>query len=137
MPTEWIHAALGGLLIGLASAMVLLAHGRIAGISGLIRRVVVERGRDQRGWRFAFIVGMLVAGLVSRLVGLEPQLPESSPYLLAVAGLLVGYGTQLGSGCTSGHGVCGMSRGSGRSITSVVVFLGTGALTVFFLRHVF
>lgn len=135
MPEAWTDAVLGGLFIGLASAIVLLAHGRIAGISGLVRRVVVERKRDRGRWRAGFLIGLVAFGIATRMTASVPELEPAQPWVLIVAGLLVGYGTQLGTGCTSGHGVCGTSRASTRSIASVFVFLSFGALTVYLTRH--
>ena len=116
-------------MIGLASALLLLTHGRIAGISGIAGSLLQATTRD-RGWRIAFVGGMAAAGLVASLVA--PAAIGASVRALPiviVAGLLVGYGTRLGSGCTSGHGVCGISRFSTRSFAAVLVFMATGALT--------
>lgn len=128
-------ALLGGLLIGLAAALLLLANGRIAGISGILGSALFGAAGD-RSWRVAFLVGLpLGAALVGFATGGLPIAIAGSPATLVVAGLLVGFGTQLGSGCTSGHGVCGMARASVRSITATCVFMLTGALTVFVMRH--
>lgn len=132
--STWLWACAGGCFIGLSSAIVLLAYGRIAGISGLIRRVIVERGRDPHRWRLFFLLGMVSFGLAS-LNWTTPAPTSMSPAQLAIAGLMVGYGTQLGSGCTSGHGVCGLGRASRRSFVSVIVFLGAGIATVYLFRH--
>ncbi len=125
---------LGGALIGLAASVMLLGHGRIAGISGIVAGWVTAPQHD--GWRAAFLAGLVGTGLV-----LVPIVPEAfattyHPGLptLAVAGLLVGVGTRLGSGCTAGHGVCGLSRGSPRSLVSVLVFIAVGVVTVGILR---
>lgn len=133
-PSAWLWVCTGGLLIGLSAAIVLLVHGRIAGISGLIRRVLIERGRDQNRWRLSFLLGMVAFGVVS-LAWTDAPTTAMHPAQLSIAGLMVGYGTQLGSGCTSGHGVCGLGRASPRSLVSVLVFLGTGIATVYLLRH--
>lgn len=128
---------LGGALIGLASAALLLANGRIAGVSGILgRSFFPERG--DLAWRLAFLAGLPAgAALATRLAGdVHGFAITGSPVLLVAGGLLVGFGTQLGSGCTSGHGVCGIARGSRRSIVATVVFMATGALTVFVMRHV-
>jgi len=120
---------LGGALIGMASALVLLAHGRIAGISG-IAGGVLQRATPDRAWRLAFLGGLVAAGVVAAIAApatIGP--PVRSIGAVLVAGLLVGFGTRLGDGCTSGHGVCGLSRGSGRSLVAVVTFLTTGAIT--------
>ncbi len=137
MSTPSTHALMGvagGALIGLASAIYLATHGRIAGISGIFSGAL-ERAADWRA-RTAFVVGLVVAGAV--LAFASPSLFERSgtPVLLvAVAGLLVGFGTRLGNGCTSGHGVCGTSRLSIRSIVATSTFLATGAMTVAVTSH--
>lgn len=125
----------GGVLIGLAVALLLLAKGRIAGVSGIVGGLLSPQ-RGNVAWRLAFIAGLLAAPL---MYGLFAVLPESRidagwPLLL-VAGLLVGFGTRLGSGCTSGHGVCGMSRLSPRSILATLTFMGFGFATVYVMRH--
>jgi uncharacterized membrane protein YedE/YeeE len=138
METSFTPASglLGGAMIGLASALLLLADGRIAGISGILGRSLFADG-EERGWRAAFLVGLpLGAWLVARAgVDTAPFAITSSPLLLIAGGLLVGFGTRLGSGCTSGHGVCGMARGSRRSIAATLTFMTTAALTVFVTRH--
>lgn len=129
-------ALVGGILIGLAAAGMLLATGRIAGISGILGSALLPPDGN-RAWRVAFLIGLpLGAGLVSAATGGLPITITASPATLVAAGLLVGFGTQLGSGCTSGHGVCGIARASARSITATCVFMLTGALTVFVVRHV-
>lgn len=129
MSSTWVLAAIGGVMIGAASALLLLAHGRIAGISG-IAGGIVQRATPDRVWRVAFIAGLIAAGLVSAVVAPAAiGAPVRSPLAITVAGLLVGFGTRLGGGCTSGHGVCGLSRGSARSLVAVAVFMITGALT--------
>jgi uncharacterized protein len=132
-----IPSVLGGALIGLASAGLLLANGKIAGVSGILGRSFFPAAGDL-GWRLAFLVGLpLGAALATRLTGdrmgfsITPSLP-----LLVGGGLLVGFGTQLGNGCTSGHGVCGLARGSRRSLAATLTFMATAALTVFVVRHV-
>lgn len=126
----------GGALIGLAAAILLLAHGRIAGISGVVNGLL-HRRRGDVAWRAAFVVGIIATPLLYNVAfGLpEVQLDASWP-ILALAGLLVGYGTRLGSGCTSGHGVCGMSRLSPRSMLATGSFMLMGFITVFVVRHV-
>lgn len=129
MQPTWILAVAGGAMIGIASAFLLLTHGRIAGISSIAGSLLQATTRD-RGWRIAFLVGMTSAGILAGLVApstIGP--PVRALPLVIVAGLLVGYGTRLGSGCTSGHGVCGMSRLSMRSIVAVLTFMTTGAVT--------
>ena len=116
-------------MIGGASALLLLTHGRIAGVSGIVG-AAVHRDRAERRWRIAFLSGLLSAGLIASL--LAPHAigaPVRSPLVILIAGVLVGFGTQLGSGCTSGHGVCGISRFAPRSLAAVATFMLTGALT--------
>ncbi len=125
-PNAWIIALGGGALIGLAATLMLGGSGRVAGISGIVGGLL-QPTPGERGWRVAFTVGLVVAGLA-----LAPILPESFSssgrplWALVIAGLLVGFGTRLGNGCTSGHGVCGMARFSKRSFAAVGVFLTTG-----------
>jgi len=133
----------GGLLIGLAAALLLLGLGRIAGISGILgavfRSAVLRRG-DAFGWQWAFLIGLPIgAGLVAHGSGTAstPLVIRADAPMLVMAGLLVGFGTQLGSGCTSGHGVCGIARGSRRSIVATLVFMAGGFLTVYVARHLF
>jgi uncharacterized membrane protein YedE/YeeE len=131
-----ISGLVGGALIGLATALLLLGAGKIAGISGILGRAVFP-ARGDLDWRLAFLVGLpLGAWLASRATGDAAGFAIAhSPPLLAVAGLLVGIGTQLGNGCTSGHGVCGIARGSPRSIVATLTFMATAAATVFVVRH--
>jgi uncharacterized protein len=132
--TPWESLA-GGLLLGLAAAMFVLLNGRVVGISGIIGGLVRPRPGDA-GWRIAFLAGMLVAPTVWSLVE-APAVARigAGPTLLVAAGLLVGWGARFGSGCTSGHGVCGLSRLSPRSLVATLAFMGTGFLAVFVLRH--
>ena len=127
----------GGLMIGLASAGLLLANGKIAGISGILGRSFVSDEGD-RGWRFAFLVGLPIGAWLATRATADAHgfAITGSPALLVAAGLLVGIGTQLGNGCTSGHGVCGVSRGSQRSIVATMTFMMAAAATVFVVRHV-
>jgi uncharacterized membrane protein YedE/YeeE len=126
-----LHALGGGLLIGAGAALLLLLNGRVAGVSGILANVVETRIGEQ-GWRPGFLLGLLIPALVLG-VG-QPQLPGS--WTLAMnAGLLVGIGTRLGSGCTSGHGVCGLANLSRRSLAATVMFMLTAALTVWVARH--
>lgn len=141
MPTEFtpIASLLGGALIGLSAVILLATNGRVAGISGIVSRLLppdAERtGLTQGLW---FVVGLLVAAPLYQLVaGAPPEQVISTNYpLLIVAGLLVGFGSVLGNGCTSGHGVCGISRGSVRSMTATVTFMLTAGISVYILRHV-
>jgi len=123
-------ALLGGVMIGGAAALLLWAHGRIAGISGILGSLLPPTLAPDRGWRLAFLAGLLVAGaLGARLAPAAIGASVRSLPLVIVAGLLVGFGTRLGNGCTSGHGVCGLARMSTRSAVAVATFLATGAIT--------
>jgi uncharacterized membrane protein YedE/YeeE len=132
-----ISGLLGGILIGLASAGLLLADGKIAGISGILGRSLFPASGDLR-WRIAFLVGLPIgAWLTARVSPATSEFAITGNTLLLVAGgLLVGFGTQLGSGCTSGHGVCGLARGSRRSLVATVTFMASAAVTVFLVRRV-
>jgi len=132
--TDALLGLAGGLLIGIASALLLLANGKIAGISGIVSRTLRPASND-RAETMAFIAGLIGAPAIYGLVAAAPtiSISESLPLVLA-GGLIVGFGTVLGNGCTSGHGVCGLSRLSPRSITAVCVFLGVAVLTTTFLR---
>jgi uncharacterized protein len=132
--TPWSSLA-GGILIGIAAAMLVLLNGRIAGISGIVGGLLTPR-RAEIGWRVAFIAGLLAAPLVFLALGksLSPRIDAGLGTLVA-AGLLVGIGTSYGSGCTSGHGVCGLSRLSPRSLAATVAFMLAGVATVFVVRH--
>jgi uncharacterized membrane protein YedE/YeeE len=132
-----VSALVGGALIGLAASALYAATGRIAGVSG-IAGGLLRPGRADAAWRILFLAGLVVGAGASGFVAGMPVLRiEASWPVLVVSGLLVGYGTQLGSGCTSGHGVCGIARFSPRSITATGVFMATAALTVFIVRHFF
>jgi uncharacterized membrane protein YedE/YeeE len=136
MPETWLISLAGGVLIGLASGGLYLLAGEIAGITGILRRAFAG---PQRGWRLAFLGGMVVAAicwlLTADIAAATAGLQGQSLPLLVAAGLLVGIGTDLGNGCTSGHGVCGLSRVSPRSLVSVLVFMALAVLTVWLLRH--
>ena len=128
---------LGGVLIGLAAVLLLLANGRIAGVSGILGGLL-SRKRGDIGWRAAFVLGLWLGGLVywaARGALFEVAL-QATPAVMIAAGFLVGYGTRLGSGCTSGHGVCGIARFSTRSTVATLVFMASGIATVFVVRHV-
>lgn len=129
-------ALIGGLLIGTAATLTLWANGRIAGISGILSGVMVTDSNDKR-WRILFLLGMLSGALLFALVQGQAATLElqAGPALLVVAGLLVGFGTRLGSGCTSGHGICGIARFSRRSFTATLVFMVTAIVTVYISRH--
>lgn len=132
-----IASVLGGALIGLASAGLLLANGRIAGVSGILGRSFFPAAGDL-GWRLAFLIGLPLGGWVATRLTSDPMGFSITPSLplLVGGGLLVGVGTQLGSGCTSGHGVCGLARGSRRSFAATLTFMATAAITLFVVRHV-
>lgn len=138
-----LASLLGGILIGVSAIMVMAVFGRIAGISGITGGVMGAvlpglAGGGDRDWRVAFLLGLIAAPLVVLVVSGAPPVsvvPEA-PVAMAIAGLLVGVGTAIGSGCTSGHGVCGFARLSPRSLAAVATFMATAGLTVFVLRHV-
>ena len=132
-----ISAAIGGALIGLAAVLLMVFNGRIAGVSGIMDGLVEPRS-DDRAWRAAFIAGLIAAPLAAALLGHAVPMPQmpGSYVTIAVAGLLVGFGTRLGSGCTSGHGICGIARLSPRSITATLVFMVTAIIVVALMRHV-
>jgi uncharacterized membrane protein YedE/YeeE len=132
-----IPSLLGGLLIGASASILLLFNGRIAGISGILGGVVIPKAGDV-AWRLRFLAGMLIGGLAAARFWPSAfgDARQASWAAVAVAGFLVGFGTRLGNGCTSGHGVCGLSRLSQRSLVATVTFMAAGALTVFLTRHV-
>ena len=133
--TPW-HATIGGVAIGLAAAIFVLFNGRIAGISGILGGLL-KPVRGDVGWRIAFVAGLVGAPLAYALFAALPSPQIDAGYLvLAAAGLLVGVGTRYGSGCTSGHGVCGISRMSLRSLIATASFMAAGFVTVFVVRHV-
>ena len=131
-----ISALIGGALIGLSAALLMLLTGRIAGISGIFGGCLTL-GANDRGWRLAFIAGLLGAPLLGALMQFPLALPPmpKSWLVIVAAGLLIGVGTRLGGGCTSGHGVCGIARLSARSITATVIFMVTAIVVVFLVRH--
>jgi len=132
-----IPSLIGGAMVGLSASMLLLFNGRVAGISGIFGGLLTRRPSDV-GWRVFFLAGLAVGGVLMALIhpAAFPLAPARSAPVIALAGLLVGYGTRLGNGCTSGHGVCGISRMSARSLVATIVFMATGALSVFFVGHV-
>ena len=132
--TPWASLA-GGVLIGLAAAMLVLFNGRIAGISGIIGGLLTPRS-GEIAWRVAFVAGLFAAPLAFALFGSNPVPRIDAGFgMLVAAGLLVGVGTSYGSGCTSGHGVCGLSRLSPRSLAATAAFMLAGVVTVFVVRH--
>ena len=154
MQIDWVNftpysALLGGVLIGLAVSMLALFLGRIAGISGIIGALIHAPYQESQGqsqaWRWAFLVGLTLAPVGVRLV--KPDSPTASlallnqptpfalPYLILLAGLLVGFGARLGGGCTSGHGVCGLARGSKRALLATLLFMASAFVTTYCMRH--
>jgi uncharacterized protein len=131
---SYLQAAVGGVLIGLASWAMLAGLGRVAGISGIASEALTDRSRAS-AWRWAFLVGLVGGGAGFTLLLGTPVTAVRPGWLLMVAGLLVGFGTVLGSGCTSGHGVCGLGRRSVRSLVAVCVFMATGFATVFIANY--
>jgi len=137
--SSWVAwpALTGGLVIGIAVAVLLLLNGRVAGISGIVGGLFRWRAGDI-SWRVAFIVGLIASAFIWQLFFALPKIHITANYtMLAIAGFLVGFGTRLGSGCTSGHGVCGLSRLSPRSIVATLIFIVTGMATVYWIRHGF
>ncbi len=142
MTLDWTHftpwaSLAGGLVLGLAAAAFILLNGRVLGISGIVGGLLRPKVGDT-GWRLSFVAGLLVAPTVWALFA-TPVAPriEAGPALLVVAGLMVGWGTRYGSGCTSGHGVCGLARLSPRSLVATLAFMATGFAAVFAMRHLF
>ncbi|MBQ0744458.1 MAG: YeeE/YedE family protein [Pseudomonas sp.] len=141
MTVDWVNftpwsALIGGIMIGLAAALLVMFNGRIAGISGMLGGLLTPR-QAGNGERLLFVLGLLLAPLIYWVVHSRPTMViEAGPVALVVAGLLVGFGSRLGSGCTSGHGVCGLARLSLRGLVATLAFMGTGFITVFLLRHV-
>ncbi len=133
-----VSSLLGGALIGLSAVVLMLLNGRIAGISGITAGLLSFSGPPpDRGWRLAFVVGLVAAPLMLMLAGgNRPEIAFVAPLpVMVLAGLLVGFGTVLGNGCTSGHGVCGIARLSTRSIIATAVFMAAGILTTFIVQH--
>ncbi len=130
-----VASLLGGLFIGLAASLLWVMNGRIAGISGIIGNLASAPARDI-GWRVAFLLGLILAPMVYAAAVVPPgiRIDASIPEIIA-GGLLVGFGTRLGGGCTSGHGVCGIARLSPRSIVATIVFMASGMITVYAIRH--
>ncbi len=135
MPQEWINALVGGAIIGLAVSIMLLWNGRVTGISGIINGAIFPTPGDT-AWRFLFVLGLILGGFTLQLfnpAALSGQL-STDTITTIIAGLLVGFGTILGSGCTSGHGVCGISRLSPRSIVATITFIGAGMVSVYLFK---
>lgn len=135
--TTIAFALAGGLMIGLSATLLLLFNGRIAGICGILSAAVLPQNTD-RAWRWLFLGGLLGGTLLWHFVSGAPvpAATNAAPWLVIVAGLIVGYGTQMASGCTSGHGVCGLGRFSPRSLVATLTFMLAGAATVAIVRHV-
>ena len=133
-----ISGLIGGLLIGLAVALMMVLNGRIAGVSGIVGGLVNPKAGDT-GWRVAFVTGLLLGALAYILMagGSPPVDVLASPLAILIGGLLVGFGTRMGSGCTSGHGLCGLALLSWRSVVATAVFFGVAMVTVFLTGHVF
>ncbi len=131
-----VSAAIGGALIGVSASLLWIGLGRIAGISGILGNLPTARSADL-DWRIAFLIGLIVAPVLYRqLGGSVPPIEIDAAWPIVIAGgLLVGFGTRLGSGCTSGHAVCGLARLSSRSIMATALFMGTAVVTTFVVRH--
>ena len=134
---SWSNGLLGGILIGLSATLLLLANGRIAGISGIFNGAIFAQTGDAL-WRWLFIGGLLIGTLFYEygLASTPTPLGDLAPVSMILGGLIVGFGTRMGNGCTSGHGVCGLGRLSQRSLAAVITFLVTAFATVFIVRHV-
>jgi uncharacterized protein len=132
---NWVTALIGGILIGLSATLLLAFNGRIAGISGIVNGAIAFS--KQEVWRWIFILGMLLGGILYEYgLASQPTPPATlTPWAMIIGGFLVGFGTRMGSGCTSGHGVCGLGRLSMRSLVAVITFMMTAILTVFVVRH--
>lgn len=139
MPIAWIYGLAGGVMIGLAAAVLFWVNGRIAGVSGIANGAFTQTGGERR-WRGAWILALVAGGALAIVLGGGVDFVPRSGFpvwMIAAGGLLVGFGTRIGSGCTSGHGVCGIARLSPRSMAATAVFMATGAATVFVVRHLF
>ena len=142
MQIDWlsftpIPSLLGGMILGIAAALYVLLHGRILGISGIISGLLHPK-QDDRAWRITLVLGLLTAPVLAALFfEIRPIVEVDADWIaIIIAGLLVGFGSRYGSGCTSGHGICGLSRLSPRSLVATLSFMGAGFLVVFVLRHV-
>ena len=137
MPQDWIFGLIGGAMIGLAAAAYLLINGRIMGASGIIGSIVDRTAKENAAERGVFLVGLvLFPGLAALATGSADTHVTENLVIVAAAGLLVGIGTRIANGCTSGHGVCGISRFSLRGIVATVFFIGAGGLSVVLFRHI-
>ena len=136
MQQDWINALLGGAIIGISVSLMLLFNGRVTGISGIVNGVLSPLKGDT-AWRVLFVMGLFAGGLALKVASpetLSVGALMTETWTLVVAGLLVGFGTVMGSGCTSGHGVCGISRWSIRSLVATVIFIGAGVVAVYLFR---
>ncbi len=133
---DYLAALIGGTMIGCAAVLLMAAHGQIMGVSGIVKNLLPPISSDWH-WRAFFIAGILLAPLVTLFVNGEfPDVSiTNNPIVLLVAGLIVGVGTVIGNGCTSGHGVCGLSRASIRSVAATCIFIFSAMVTVYFVRH--
>jgi len=143
MQIDWLNftpwpALLGGILLGIAASILFLNSGRILGITGILEGLLTPKSSDSP-WRFSFLLGIFAAPLVAKFILpanlLSPPRIDANWITVVAAGLLVGFGTRWGAGCTSGHGICGLSRLSVRSLVATLSFMGTGFITVFVIRH--
>ncbi len=137
MEFNWITGLIGGILIGISATILLVCNGRIAGISGMINGAL--KFSSAENWRWYFLGGMLIGGLIYEYIlplPATPKYPLNLPVMI-IGGLLVGFGTRMGNGCTSGHGVCGLGRLSMRSLIAVISFMASGIITVFITHHLF
>lgn len=137
-PDSWTRAGIGGAMIGLAAALMVIFNGRIAGVSGVLGATILDRPTGQTPWRTLFLAGLILGALIVGRVRADwAEAGMQTGWIgLIAAGLIVGFGTRMGSGCTSGHGVCGIGRLSARSVVATATFMATGFVTVFVLRHV-
>jgi uncharacterized protein len=135
--SDFVPALIGGACIGASASLLMLGLGRIAGISGIVNGAI-DAGTPDRVWRWAFLAAIVVGAWLAAGAGWASMSAQAAPgpWLLAIGGLLVGFGTRMGSGCTSGHGVCGLARFSRRSLIATLAFMASGMLTVFVIRHV-
>ena len=133
-----LPAFAGGILIGLSATIMLLFNGRITGISGIMDGIVVNSKSGDRLWRVCFLFGLVLGGFIYSMIWPDVFVPRDgfSLALIVAGGFIVGIGTRMGSGCTSGHGICGIARFSRRSILATFVFMFTGAITVYLIRHI-
>lgn len=129
-------ALIGGGMIGLAALALMAMKGRVMGVSGILASLIRPDADDSNGWRLAFVAGAMLGPLVLTLIHIDIEIaPVASGWVLPLAGLLVGFGAALGSGCTSGHGICGLARLSPRSLVAVITFMLTAVITVYLVRH--